>query len=142
MTPDEVRAAAEELPRLHPRFAPLFGYAQAQGHALTYLRGLRWHEGKKNAEAIALDVGDDHVRALQQFLAASPWDYSPFNRNSRPSSPTSWFPPPATGRSVPSACSTSRVSPRRATIPSACSVGGAAAWARRTTARSASSWSA
>src|SRR3954453_16588553 len=75
MTTDEVRAAAAELHHLHQRFAPLFGYAQAQGHALTYLRGLLLHDGRKNTEAIALAFGDGQVRPLQEFLATSPWDY-------------------------------------------------------------------
>jgi SRSO17 transposase len=77
MTPDEVRATANELHHLHQRFAPLFGYQPAQQHALTYLRGLLLQEGRKNAEAIALTFGDGQVRALQEFLAASPWDHRP-----------------------------------------------------------------
>jgi SRSO17 transposase len=75
MTPDEVRAAASELHRLHQRFAPLFGSAPLQGHALTYLRGLLLLPDNKNTEAIALNQGDGAVRPLQQFLADSPWDW-------------------------------------------------------------------
>jgi SRSO17 transposase len=80
MTPDEVRAAAAELHHLHQRFAPLFGSVPAQQHALTYLRGLLLQEGRKNAEAIALTFGDGQVRALQEFLAGSPWDHRPVQR--------------------------------------------------------------
>jgi SRSO17 transposase len=75
MTPDEVRAAASHLGELHQRFAPLFGYRQAQHHALTYLRGLLLLEGRKNTEAIALTFGDGQVQPLQQFVGSSPWDY-------------------------------------------------------------------
>lgn len=75
MTPEEVRAAATELHTLHQQFAPLFGPKPAQDHALTYLRGLLLHDGPKNAESIALQFTDGQVRALQQFLASSPWDY-------------------------------------------------------------------
>jgi SRSO17 transposase len=75
MTADEVRAAASHLQELHERFAPLFGGRPAQGHAMTYLRGLLLHEGRKNAEAIALALGDGRVDALQEFLADSPWDH-------------------------------------------------------------------
>ena len=75
MTPEEVRASAAHLFELHQRYAPLFGYPQAQNHALTYLRGLLQHEGHKNAEAMALTVGAGQVRPLQQFLADSPWDH-------------------------------------------------------------------
>ena len=55
MTADEVRAAATHLQELHQRFAPLFGTRPAQEHALSYLRGLLLHEGRKNTEAIALE---------------------------------------------------------------------------------------
>ena len=34
MTPDDVRAAADQLVRFHERFAPLFGKAPAQEHAI------------------------------------------------------------------------------------------------------------
>jgi SRSO17 transposase len=74
MTASDVRAAASELHRLHQRFAPLFGYQPAQDHALTYLRGLLLHDGRKNVEAIALVFNHGRVRPLQEFLAASPWD--------------------------------------------------------------------
>jgi len=77
MTPDEVRAAAAHLTELHQQFAPLFGYQPAQDHALTYLRGLLLHEGRKNTEAIALTFGNGQVRPLQEFMAASPWDHRP-----------------------------------------------------------------
>jgi hypothetical protein len=40
MTPDDVRAAAEQLVDFHERFAPLFGKEQAQDHAYDYLKGL------------------------------------------------------------------------------------------------------
>jgi hypothetical protein len=36
MTPDDVRAAAEQLVDFHERFAPLFGKEQAQDHAYDY----------------------------------------------------------------------------------------------------------
>jgi SRSO17 transposase len=77
MTPDEVRAAARHLVELHQRFAPLFGSQPAQDHALTYLRGLLLHEGRKNTEAMALHLNDGKVRPLQEFIAASPWDHRP-----------------------------------------------------------------
>jgi SRSO17 transposase len=77
MTPDDVRAAATELHHLHQRFAPLFGTAADQGHALTYLRGLLLHEGRKNTEAMVLATTDQSVRPLQQFLGDTGWDYRP-----------------------------------------------------------------
>jgi SRSO17 transposase len=80
MTPDEVRAAARELYSFHQRFAPLFGSQPAQDHALAYLRGLLQHDGRKNAEAMALVFDDDQPRAVQQFLTDSPWDYRSVQR--------------------------------------------------------------
>jgi DDE superfamily endonuclease len=80
VTPDEVRAAAGRLAELHQRFAPLFGYQPAEDHALTYLRGLLRHDGRKNTEAIALVFADGQVRALQQFIASSPWDAGPIQQ--------------------------------------------------------------
>ena len=41
MTPDDVRAAAEQLVHFHDRFAPLFGKAQAQDHAYDFIKGPR-----------------------------------------------------------------------------------------------------
>jgi len=80
MTPAEVRAAASHLSELHQRFAPLFGYQPAQAHALTYLRGLLLHDGRKNTEAIALHFGDGQVRPLQEFLGSSPWHPHPIHK--------------------------------------------------------------
>ena len=40
MTPDDVRAAAEQLVDFHERFALLFGKEQAQDHAYDSLQGL------------------------------------------------------------------------------------------------------
>jgi SRSO17 transposase len=75
MTVDELRAAAGGLVALHQRFAPLFGYRQAQEHAQVYLRGLLLAEGRKSVEPMALTFGDGQVHALQKFLTLSPWDY-------------------------------------------------------------------
>jgi SRSO17 transposase len=77
MTPDDVRAATAELHDLHQRFAPLFGTTAAQGHALTYLRGLLLHEGRKNTEAMVLATTDLAVRPLQQFLSEDGWNSRP-----------------------------------------------------------------
>jgi SRSO17 transposase len=74
MTTDELRAAAAGLATLHQRFAPLFGYPQAQHHAAVYLRGLLLAEGRKSVEPLALTFGDGQVHALQKFLTLSPWD--------------------------------------------------------------------
>jgi SRSO17 transposase len=73
MTPDDVRAAAEQLVRFHQRFAPLFGKDQAQDHAYTYLKGLMCCPERKSIEPIALCTGTGQVSGLQKFIAVAPW---------------------------------------------------------------------
>src|SRR5215468_6838711 len=75
MTPDDVRAAAEQLVDFHERFAPLFGKAQAQDHAYDYLKGLMVCPERKSIEPIALLVGHGDVSGLQKFVGAAPWAY-------------------------------------------------------------------
>jgi SRSO17 transposase len=75
MTPDDVRAAAEQLVEFHDRFAPLFGKAPAQDHAYDYLKGLMTCPERKSIEPIALLVGHGDVSGLQKFLGASSWPY-------------------------------------------------------------------
>jgi SRSO17 transposase len=75
MTPDDVRAAAEQLVDFHERFAPLFGKDQAQDHAYDYLKGLLVCPERKSIEPIALLVGHGDVSGLQKFVAAAPWAY-------------------------------------------------------------------
>lgn len=74
MTPDDVRAAAEQLVGFHERFALLFGKAQAQDHAYDYLKGLMVCPERKSVEPIALLVGHGDVSGLQKFVGAGPWD--------------------------------------------------------------------
>jgi SRSO17 transposase len=75
MSTDELRAAADGLTSLHQRFAPRFGYQQAQHHAQVYWQGLLLAQGRKSVEPIALTFGHGQVHALQKFLTLSPWDY-------------------------------------------------------------------
>src|SRR4029078_6535694 len=73
MTPDDVRAAAEQLVDFHERFAPLFGKEQAQDHAYDSLKGLLICPERKSIEPIALLVGHGDVSGLQKFVGAAPW---------------------------------------------------------------------
>src|SRR3954452_23924927 len=75
MTPDDVRAAAEELTRFHDRFAPIFGKEQAQDHAYDYVKGLMTCPDRKSIEPIALLVGRGAVSGLQKFINSAPWRY-------------------------------------------------------------------
>src|SRR6516225_6663975 len=73
MTPDDVRAAAEQLVVFHERFAPLFGKEQAQDRAYDYLKGLMICPERKSIEPIALLVGHGDVSGLQKFVGTAPW---------------------------------------------------------------------
>src|SRR3954470_19384388 len=73
MTPDDVRAAAEQLVQFHERFAPTFGKDQAQDHAYDYLKGLMICPERKSIEPMALTVGHGDVSGLQKFVGAAPW---------------------------------------------------------------------
>src|SRR3954462_1577664 len=73
MTPDDVRAAAEQLVDFHERFAPLFGKEPAQDHAYDYLKGLMVCPERKSIEPIALNVGHGDAPGLQKFGGAGPW---------------------------------------------------------------------
>ncbi len=75
MTPDDVRAAAEQLVQFHERFAPHFGKEQAPIHAYDYLKGLMVCPERKSVEPIALQVGHGDVSGLQKFLGAGPWSH-------------------------------------------------------------------
>src|SRR3954463_13099463 len=75
MTPDDVRAAAEQLVDFHERFAPLFGKEQAQDHAYDYVKGLMICPERKSVEPIALLVGHGDVSGLQKFVNSAPWQY-------------------------------------------------------------------
>jgi SRSO17 transposase len=75
MTPDDVRATAEQLVPFHEQFAPLFGKDPAQDHAFTYLTGLMACPERKSIEPIALNVGAGRVKGLQKFIAVAPWQY-------------------------------------------------------------------
>ena len=75
MTPDDVRAAADQLVNFHERFAPLFGKEQAQDHAYDYVNGLMTCPDRKSIEPIALLVGHGDVSGLQKFINSAPWQY-------------------------------------------------------------------
>ena len=75
MTPDDVRAAADQLVQFHERFAPLFGKEQAQDHAYDYVKGLMVCPERKSVEPIALLVGHGDVSGLQKFVNSAPWQY-------------------------------------------------------------------
>src|SRR4051794_4498191 len=76
MTPDDVRAAAEQLVDFHERFAPTFGKGQAQDHAYDYIKGLMVCPERKSIEPLALLLGHGDVSGLQKFAGGGPWRYA------------------------------------------------------------------
>jgi SRSO17 transposase len=129
MTPDDVRAAAEQLVEFHERFAPLFGKAQAQDHAYDYLKGLMVCPERKSIEPIALLVGHGDASGLQKFVGAAPWAYDDVMAEAQ-----SLF----ADELAPSAAG----SPGGVVgTPPGWPTSTTAAWERKTTARSGCSWS-
>jgi SRSO17 transposase len=72
MTPDDGRAAAEQLVDFPERFAPLFGTEHAQDHASDSLKGLRVGPARTSLEPLALLVGQGDVSGRPKFVAAGP----------------------------------------------------------------------
>lgn len=74
MTRNELRKAAGKLREfLKPHRAHL-GRPEVQLLAEKYVTGCLSDAHKKNAEAIALEVGDGRVRAMQRMLVSARWD--------------------------------------------------------------------
>src|SRR3954447_21413852 len=117
MTPDDVRAAADQLVKFHERFAPLFGKEQAQVHAYDYVRGLMVCPDRKSVEPIALLVGHGDVSGLQKLVDSAPWGTTTSRPRSRRSSMTSWSLRRRVHPRASSASSTSRPSPSRGSTP-------------------------
>src|SRR5450759_2192457 len=140
MTQDEVRAAAERLVQFHERFAPLFGKEQAQYHAYTYVKGLMVCPERKSIEPIALNVGDGQVSALQKIINIAPWGHDDVQNEIQEVFVEELV---RTAAAVPWASwgsSTRAVSPRRAVTARAWIVSTTGGLARKTIARSGSSW--
>ena len=69
---DRVAATFHEF---YWRFAPHFGYPQAQRRGAQYLRGLLVQDAeRRNAENLAEAIEGGGARAFQRFLTESPWD--------------------------------------------------------------------
>ena len=74
MNQNELREASLRLQEFLGRYRPYLGRKEVQILAETYVRGLLSDAHKKNAEAIAWEVGEGRVRALQRFLVSACWD--------------------------------------------------------------------
>lgn len=74
MTKREVAVARERLQEYLGCYRRHLGRPEVQVLVETYVRGLLSDVHKKNAEAIALEVGGGRVRALQRLLVSARWD--------------------------------------------------------------------
>ena len=75
MTPDDVRAAAEQLVQFHDRFAPLFGKEPGPGPRLRLPQGPDDLPRAQEHRADRPDVGHGDVSGLQKFINIAPWPY-------------------------------------------------------------------
>lgn len=77
LTPQDITNLVDELRDYHAIYSPLFQRREQREWALTYLHGLLLDLERKSVEPIAIALHgpyDKHVRALQSFLNAGPWD--------------------------------------------------------------------
>jgi SRSO17 transposase len=74
MTQDELKEAADRLRKFLKRYRKHLGRKEVQRLVETYVTGLLSDTRKKNAEAIAWEIGDGRVRALQRLLVSARWD--------------------------------------------------------------------
>lgn len=74
MTRTELGEAVLCLRKFLARYRRHLGRKEVQRLVETYVRGILSDTRKKNAEAIAWEVGDGRVRALQRLLVSARWD--------------------------------------------------------------------
>ncbi len=74
MDKNELKKVATSLQAFLARYRPYLGRKEVQTVAQTYVKGLLSDTRKKNAEAMALEIGEGRVRALQRLLVSARWD--------------------------------------------------------------------
>ena len=74
MTQDELKEAVDRLRKFLKRYRKHLGRKEVQRLVETYVTGLLSDTRKKNAEAIAWEIGNGRVRALQRLLVSARWD--------------------------------------------------------------------
>lgn len=74
MTQDELRKTTVLLRGFLARYRPHLGRKEVQALVETYVRGLLSDTRKRNAEAMALEIGEGRVRALQRLLVSARWN--------------------------------------------------------------------
>jgi SRSO17 transposase len=77
LTPQDITNLVDELRDYHAIYSPLFQRREQREWALTYLHGLLLDLERKSVEPMAIALHgphEKHVRALQSFVNAGPWD--------------------------------------------------------------------
>lgn len=77
LTPQDIINLVDELRDYHAIYRPLFQRREQRDWAETYLHGLLLDLDRKSVEPMAMALHgphEKHVRALQSFLHAGPWD--------------------------------------------------------------------
>lgn len=74
MTREELRRSRALLRRFLSQYRKHLGRKEVQALVETYVAGLLSDTRKRNAEAMALEIGEGRVRALQRLLVSAKWD--------------------------------------------------------------------
>jgi SRSO17 transposase len=74
MTREELRKSRALLRKFLSRYRKHLGRKEVQALVETYVTGLLSDTRKRNAEAMALEIGGGRVRALQRLLVSARWD--------------------------------------------------------------------
>jgi len=74
LKPAQIRGLLERLQTFWKRFASLFQRREQREWGLKYLQGRLMDGEKRYTQPLARHLGEKNVRAMQNFIGASPWD--------------------------------------------------------------------
>ena len=74
LQPAQIRSLLERLHTFWKRFASLFQRREQREWGLKYLQGRLMDGEKRYTQPLARRLGEKNVRAMQNFIGASPWD--------------------------------------------------------------------
>src|SRR5260370_21025693 len=74
ITPEDLKEWDKQFRETNRKVAGLFYRPESRRHAEQYLQGLLKRIQRKNAWAIAPEVGEKEPKAIQRFLNLTPWD--------------------------------------------------------------------
>ena len=74
LKPEQINGLLERLQTFWKRFALLFQRREQREWGLKYLRGRLMEGEKRYTQPLARRLGEKNVRAMQNFIGASPWE--------------------------------------------------------------------